>query len=209
MASFGLDLASLGSTLITKTWHLQRAYNWGLLMPYNFGGTIGYLVSQFCQEVEFGDYKISELSTLKAGAFQNFYAGLQSIDNVTMTFLVPVDNSVLDYFHDWYEHMIDKNGYYYAKNNYKRSIFIMLYDQTKIESVRFELKSCFPITRPPFRISYREEGVLTVQIALSVDRIIVSSLIGNIRKGITNFIEGATGGALNSITGTLGKGIPL
>jgi len=204
MASFGLDFSGLGSTLITKTWNLQRTYNWGLLMPSNFGGAIGYLVSQFCQDIDFGDYKISELSALKAGAFQKFYAGLQSIDSVTMLFLVPVDNSVTDYFYDWYEHMIDKNGYYYPKSNYKRSIFIMLYDQTKIESVRFELRGCFPLSHPIIHPSYRDESALTATITLSVDRIIPSSLIGDIRKGITNFVGGLVGGAVSGVKGLLG-----
>lgn len=204
MATFGLDISGLGSSLITKTWHLQRAYNWGLMMPYDFGGTLGYLVSQFCQDITFGDYSISELSTMKHGAFQRFYAGIQAIDTVTMIFLVPVDNSVLDYFYAWYEHMIDRNGYYYPKSNYKRSIFIMFYDQTKIESVRFELKGCFPKSHPVVHPSYTEEGVLTAQVVLSVDKIEPSSLIGDIRGAITKVIGGVAGGAIKGVKKALG-----
>ena len=190
MASFGLDLSGLGSTLITKTWHLQRAYNWQLMMPHNFGGTIGYLVSQFCQDVVFGDYSIAEMSTVKYGAFQRFYAGMQNIDAVTLLFLVPTDNSVTDYFYAWYEKAVDRYGYYSPSAAYKRSIYLMLYDQTKVESVRFKLKGCFPKSHPVVHPSYIDEGALIAQVTLSVDDVEPSSLIGDIRGGITKAITG-------------------
>jgi len=211
MATFGFDLASLGSSIITKTWHPQRAYNWGLLMPWNFGGTIGYLVSQYCQDITFGDYSISELSELKHGAFQRFYAGIQTIDTVKMLFIVPIDNSVSDYFYSWYEHVVDRRGFYYPKNHYKRSIFIMFYDQTKIETFRFELKGCFPKSHPIIHPSYTEEGVLVAEIVLSVDKLELTSLIGDIRKGVTNFVGGLIPGGEKTIgkLSNLPGGIPL
>jgi len=189
MASFGLDLAGLGSSLITKTWHLQRVFDWQLLMLSDFGGTIGYLVSQFCQDITFGDYRISEVSSLKHGAFQRFYAGVQTIDEVTLLFLIPTDNSVMDYFYAWYEKMIDQNGYYYPKNVYKRDVYIALYDRTKVESARFRLKGCFPKSHPIIHPSYASEGVMMAQITLSVDSIETSSLIGDIRSTLTKFVS--------------------
>jgi hypothetical protein len=204
MASFGVDLSGLGSTLITKTWHLQRAFDWQLLMIHDFGGTIGYLVSQFCQDIRFGDYSISELSTLKSGAFQRFYAGLQTIDTVTLRFLVPTDNSVTDYFYDWYEHIIDKYGYYYPKSNYKRDVYVVLYDRTKIESCRFVLKGCFPKNHPPFDLSYGRDEVATTQISLCVDSIEPYSLIGSIRATATEFLKSTPlGGILGAAKGLL------
>ena len=196
MATFGFDLSSLGSTLITKTWHLQRAYNWQLMMHHNFGGTIGYLVSQFCQDVVFGDYSIAEMSTLKYGAFQRFYAGMQNIDTVTMLFLVPTDNSVTDYFYAWYEKVVDRKGYYSPSAVYKRNIYLMLYDQTKVESVRFKLKGCFPKTHPVVHPSYTDEGVLIAQVTLSVDDIEPSSLIGKVRGMLTDIVTGSPVGKL-------------
>jgi hypothetical protein len=171
MASFGIDLAGLGSTPITKTWHLQRAYDWQLMLLHNFGGAIGYLVSQFCQDITFGDYSIADLSTMQHGAFQRFYAGLQTIDSVTLVFLIPTDNSVMDYFYAWYERMIDKQGYYSPKNNYKRDVYIMLSDRTKLEIIRFRLKGCFPRSHPTIHPSYTDEGIMMAQVVLSVDKI--------------------------------------
>lgn len=169
--SFGLDISGLGFFPTSKVWDLQRAYKWSLLMPSNFSGVIGYLVSQYCQDITFGDYSISELSILKSGAFQRFYAGLQTIDSVTLIFLVPSDNSLRDYFYGWYEKMIDKKGYYYPKLNYKRDIYLMFYDQMEVQSVRFLMRGCFPKTHLVEHPSYTEEGVLTAQITLSIDKL--------------------------------------
>lgn len=204
MASFGIDLAGLGSTLITKTWHLQRAFDWQLMMLHNFGGALGYLVSQFCQDITFRDYSVVELSTMKYGAYQRFYAGIQSIEAITLIFLVPTDNSVMDYFYAWYEHMIDKQGYYYPKDNYKRDVYIMLYDRTKLESIRFRLTGCFPMSHPTVHPSYADEGMMMAQVTLSVDRVEPSSLIGSIRGMITDFVaKSPVGDVASRIRGLL------
>jgi len=168
---FGLDISGLGFFLSSKTWNLQRAYNWSLMMPSDFSGVLGYLVSQYCQDVTFGDYSISELSVMKSGAFQKFYAGLQTIDTVTLLFLVPSDNSLREYFYGWYERMIDKEGYYYPKLNYKRDVYLMFYDQSGLENVRFLMKGCFPKTHLVEHPSYTDDGVLMAQITLSIDKI--------------------------------------
>jgi hypothetical protein len=185
LASFGLDLSGLSSVDLTRTWNLQRNYNWQLLMVHNFGGTIRYLVSQLCQDISFSDYSISEISTLKSGAFQRFYAGLQSIEQVVMEFLVPVDNSVQDYFYAWYENMIDRDGYYYPKANYKRNVYIILYDQMKVKSGQFILKGCFPKSHPIIHPSYTDEKIMQAQVIMSVDKVETSGgLLGMIRSGI-------------------------
>lgn len=188
MSSFGLDVSGLGYSWARSAWFLQRAYNWSLLMPSNFAGVLGYLVSQFCQDVTFGDYSISELSTMRSGAFQRFYAGLQTIDSVQLLFLVPSDNSVREYFYAWYERMIDKWGYYYPKMNYKRDVYLEFYDQSKIRSVRFRMKGCFPKTHPVEHPSYTDEGILMSQITISVDKIEPVSFISSARSVLSQFL---------------------
>lgn len=171
MQSIGFDLYGFGANYLTKTWMLQRTFNWQLVMPHNIGGVIGYLVSQYCQEARFGDYYISTASTLRYGPKQRFYAELQSIDTVELTFLMPADGSVLTYFYGWHELMIDKEGYYYPKNHYKKDIYVILYDRTGVQTVKFRLKGAFPKKRPSYRFVYSEEDVLKVNVELSVDDI--------------------------------------
>jgi len=178
MQRIGFDISGAGAFLTTKRWLLQRTFNWQLLMPDNIGGVIGYLVSQYCQDVEFGDYSIRDIVTMRYGAFQRFYAGLQQIDEVTVTFLMPTDGTVIDYFYGWFDLIVDKKGYYYPKNNYKKNIYVILYDRTGVESVKFKLKGVFPRTRPRIRLSFGEDNVTRLTIGLSVDNIELESSFG-------------------------------
>jgi hypothetical protein len=200
MQKLGFNISGLGTALRARTWHLQRTFNWQLMMPSNFGGAIGYLVSQFCQDVQIGDYSISELSMMRYGAFQRFYAGVQAIESIDLVFVVPSDNSVLDYFYGWYEKMIDSRGYYFPKNNYRRDVYIILYDRSGVESTRFKVTGAFPTGRPRYHPSYETDDVLRTTVTLSVDAIEPSSLIGSFRKGVTNLLAPVT----DRITGLLG-----
>jgi len=200
MQKLGFNISGLGNTLRARTWHLQRAFNWQLMMPSNFGGAVGYLVSQFCQDVQVGDYSLSELSTTRYGAFQRFYAGSQGIQSIDLTFVVPADNSVLDYFYGWYDKMIDSRGYYFPKSNYRRDIYVILYDRSGVESTRFKIIGTFPTGHPRYHPSYETDDVLRTTITLSVDAIEPSSLIGSFRKGVTNLLSPV----INGVTGFLG-----
>jgi hypothetical protein len=190
LGKLGFDISGVGAFLTTKIWMLQRTFNWQLLMPHDFEGIVGILVSQYCQDVEFGDYSITEIASLRHGAFERFYAGMQTIDVVTLTFLAPIDNSVTDYFHAWYNKMISEEGFYSPKQEYRRDIYAVLYDRTGIESAKFKLKGAFPISRiPRIRAAYGEDDVLRLSFSLRVDDIEMSSLIGSIREGVTNLLS--------------------
>lgn len=210
MATLGFDLSGVAFSGLSKTWMLQRKYNWQLLLPHNINGNIGLFVSQYCQDVQFGDYGMSALSQLKYGAFQRFYAGMQDIGRFTAVFLAPVDNSVLSYFHAWYNLMVDDDGYYYPKNNYKKNMFVAMYDRSYVESVRFELKGAFPVRKPSVNLSYGDDDVLRYVVEFSVDQVSMTSLIGSIREGVTDVagdIAAKTVGLLGDAGGTVGGAI--
>jgi len=184
----GYNLSGLGFAALSKTWVLQRQYHWQLFMPHIINGVLGPFVSQFCQDVRIGNYSIRQLSTIQYGAFQRFYAGLQGIQSAALTFIMPVDNSVMDYFHGWSHLTVDQNGYYFPKNNYKKQIYVAMYDRSGVESVRLVLKGAFPMNKPTIEASYEGDGLLRLGIVLSVDAVETTSLIGSIRTGITNVV---------------------
>jgi len=189
MQNIGFDLLGIGGNTLWRAWLLQRTFNWQLIMPHDFRGNIGILVSQYCQDVNFGDYRMSELSKLRYGAYQRFYAGLQDISSITLTFLVPVDNSVYDYFYSWSELILDAHGYYHPKNEYKKDIFAIMYDRTGIQATKFTLKGTFPVNKAAAGLSYNSEGILTLTMTLSVDSIEPSSFLGGIRSAITGVAQ--------------------
>jgi len=189
----GFDLANLGTyALARKTWVPQRRYVWQLIMPHVIAGIPGYMVSQLCQDIRFGDYSIAEVSKLRYGAYQRFYAGLQEIGSVFMTFLVTVDNSTYDYFYGWHRMIVDEHGYYHPKSEYKKNIYVALYDRSGVPSITFKLKGAFPKTKPMLELSYASDDILTLPVELAIDKIETSSLIGSIRTGVTNFAGSVT-----------------
>ena len=198
MQLLAFDLAGVAGGLLQKTWMLQREYNWQLMMPFNLKGILGVFISQYCQDATFpGGYSMSELSSIRYGAQQRFYAGLQEIGTVNLSFIMPTDNTVFDFFKAWRELVIDANGYYHPKADYKKDIYLLLYDRTGIQSGKFTLKGVFPKTNPPIEVSYQKEGVLRWGLELSVDRVESESLIG----GILTAITGAIGNAVPALGG--------
>jgi hypothetical protein len=168
---------------------------------------MGYLdhsfISSFCQDVKIGNYGVGQITSLRQGAFQRFYSGLQEIDAVTLSFITSVDNAVLDYFHGWYHLMIDEDGFYYPKHNYKKNIHVALYDRSGVESVRFTLKGAFPKTKPGVSLSYKTEDVLRLEVTLQVDMVEMFSLIGSIRGAITN-VAGSVLSQTKEMLGSVG-----
>lgn len=205
MQNLGFDLSGIGANLTTKIWMLQRSYNWQLLMPFFINGIPGYLVSQYCQDIRFGDYNISDVAAMKYGAQQRFYAGLQTINAVSASFIVPIDNTLIGYLYGWREKVIDKNGYYHPSGDYKKNIFVILYDRTGIESTKFELVGAFPITNPIIDLSYAREDVLRYNVDFRIDSIEVSSLIGTIAGGVINLVSNISSKAKSLLGKTYSK----
>jgi len=199
MQTIPFDLSGLAGIYFRRIWALQRTFNWQLLMPDTINGLFGLLVSQYCEDVRFGDYSINSISSLRYGPKQRFYADLEEIKSVTLVFISPVDNSVLNYFYGWRELIIDKDGYYSAKNRYSKTIYIALYDRSGVESTQFVLRGCWPKTNPSLGLSYPSEDVLRLELEMSVDRISHKSLIGSILEGVTNFAKGSAKGVLGKI----------
>lgn len=198
--TLGFDLPALAGSLITKIWMLQRTFNWQVILPDNVGSIPGLLVSQYCQDIRFGDYSITEISAMRHGSDQRFYAGLRDIEQVPMTFVMPVDNAVHEYFQNWRNLMVDSDGYFYPKSNYARDIYVFLFDRSGVQSAKFVLKGCFPRTCPPLTLSYTEDSVLKWNIDLFVDYIEESSLLGSVRSAVL----GVIGGAVNAVKSTFG-----
>lgn len=180
LQSVGLDLYGLGSKLLTRSWDLQRSYAFQLVMPSDIGGFFGFEVSQYCMAAKIGDYDITEISKMKYGPQQRFYAGLQGIDRCTLSFINPTNNAVYNYFLEWSYLAIDRQGYYHVKRDYAKDIYVVTYDQRNIETNKFRLRGCFPTMRPKPDVSYAKEDIMWITISLSVDAVEVGSVFSEI-----------------------------
>jgi hypothetical protein len=171
------------------------------MMPENINGIIGVLVSQYCQDAKVGNYSMSELSSVRYGGFQRFYAGVQTVTSAVLSFIVPIDNSVYDYFKEWRLLAIDGDGYFYPKSKYAKRVYLCMYDRSGVQSLQLTLNGAFPKNLPSIDLSYSREEVLKYDVEISFDTIETKSLIGDIRSGITNVVAGALGSTVKSKLG--------
>jgi hypothetical protein len=199
------DLPGVAGSLTTKLWMLQRTYNWQFLLPEDIGGISGIWVSQYCQDVRFGDYSISDVPFMQYGSKQRFYAGKETIEPIGVSFIMPVDNSPYEYFKEWRKLVIDDKGFYHPKNVYKKDAHLVFFDRTGIQSVSFVFKGCFPLLSPKFSPSYAADDVVRFSLDLSVDYMQVSGLLSEVGKAIIKGVTGVVGGTLSKVRGAIGK----
>jgi hypothetical protein len=147
----------------------QRVYMWEVVLP-DLGGIAGTEVSKYIQDVDFGDYSITELAVMRYGPFQNKYAGSFSIPPVQLKILNPVPDIITLYFNYWKSLIVSDAGYFSVKSNYAKTMYAILYDTTGAETARFKMEGTFPKTFPAHHLSYKEEKIVDFDVELSIDR---------------------------------------
>lgn len=152
-----------------RRWRLQRAFNFELLLPDGVSDVPGFEVGKYCQDFEFANYDITELVTVKKGAFHSHHAGLLSIKQMTATFLKPANDIVSKYFTDWRNLIVSPDGFHSVKSKYAKTAYLKLYDRDWTESDSYKLINMFPINMPSFLVSYAEEDIVKMKITFSVD----------------------------------------
>lgn len=173
MANF-LETIISGPGLLDPNFFPQRKYNWELLMPNDFGGIFGVSVANMCQDISFGDYSMNQLSEMRYGAEQRFYAGLLSINKVKMTFIKSEQNEVYQYFYAWGQKIISPQGHYYPKKSYAKDVYVKLKSNSQYTTTQFKFKGAFPVTFPTLDLSYKSNEILEFTIELAVDKIEIS-----------------------------------
>lgn len=151
--------------------HIQREYNWEVLLP-SFGLVVdGYAISKYCQDIKFGQYSIKEYTDIRKTNLHTYFPGDMTIEEVSLSFVVPVPDIVSAYFYQWKRRIISSKGFYYPSSNYKKYVYVMLYDRTGIPSNLLMLKGAFPLTFPGYDLRYAGEKELRYTIRLKVDDI--------------------------------------
>jgi len=174
---------------------IQRAYNWDCILPDVWGaGVLGIVVSKYCQTVKVGNYNIDDVAEMKTGAFKKFFAGNMNIQNPTMTFIAPVPDIVSNYFHTWKKKIIDEQGFYHKASDYKRNIYVVLYDRTGIPANMLTLVGAFPKSFPSWNLTYEGQEIVKYIVEFKVD---------NIKTGLSAF--SSFGGDAGEALGQAGK----
>ena len=150
---------------------LKRAYNFELRLASAIDGIEGLEVSKYCQDIKFGQYNMSDISTMRVGAHKASYAGKLDIETVTLTFLSPNNSLVERYFDGWRKLIVDDEGFYSPKDKYKKDVYIEMKSTTPFSTIGWRLSGCFPQTFPSYNLSYGSEEMIRYDIILNVDMI--------------------------------------
>jgi len=162
------------TNLVLNKARYQRSYLWDVLLPdigFSLGGFVGLAISQFIQEVSFGDYSIESPNVMRYGPYEASFAGLFKVEPVTMTFIKTMPDIISPYFNAWKNLIVDASGLYQPKANYQKDIYIRFLDSTGLAVGRYKLKGCFPIKFPAYRLNYGSNEVLKVEVQFRTDRI--------------------------------------
>jgi hypothetical protein len=153
----------------------QRSYLFDVILPdigISYGGLVGFGLSQLVQAVKFGDYSIgSDAIRMRFGPYQAHFAGLFTVEKVTITFLKTMPDAVAAYFKAWKDLIITPTGLYQVKSKYQKTIKIRFVDQSGIAMGEYRLIGAFPVTFPSYDLSYATNDVTKIDIDFQVDRI--------------------------------------
>lgn len=158
-----------------KRWKLQRSYLWEFILP-DIVGIDGTKVSEYCQDVKFGDYNIANLSEIRYGAFKSKYAGFFEVDEIVATFLKPSPDLVSTYLYRWRNLIVDSAGFFYPKSFYARNAYIYFYGTDGKQTAKFILNGVFPKNVPRYSLAYGVEDVVRYDVTFNVDRVHVGMI---------------------------------
>lgn len=165
---------SLPSAVPLSYLRYQRSYLWDVLLP-DIGilalGLVGFGVGQLIQDVSFGDYSITNPSSVRAGPYQVNFAGMLEVDKVTMTFLKTMPDVVSMYLNAWKRLIVGSDNLFNVKANYQKTIYVRFLDSTGIAVGGYKFIGAFPITFPKYALSYARDEVAQVVVELKVDRV--------------------------------------
>jgi len=155
---------------------LQRNYLWDVLLPdvgINMLGLGGLAIGQLVQSVQFGDYSMDDIKTMRVGPYTANFAGMLSVQKIQMSFLKIQPDIVSMYFNAWKKLIVDENtGLFSTKSKYQKTIFVRFIDQSGIAFGRYKLIGCFPTSFPSYRdLNYESNTVTKLQIEFSVDKL--------------------------------------
>ena len=150
---------------------LQRNYLWEIKLPSIVGGGDSSAVELLAQDVIFGDYSINTPGILRVGALQSFYAGLLTLPNFQVIFLVPSPNILADYLDAWKSLIVGSDGLFSVKSKYQNDIYVRFLNTAGSITGQYKCIGCFPTIFPVYNLAYSTNKFATVRILFALDKI--------------------------------------
>ena len=151
---------------------IQRAFNWEFILPQIDGAPDNIEISSYVQDVKFGDYSIGTPYSQYLGAFKTYGANSMDIAPVTLSILSTSNGKVIQYFNAWRDLIVSTRGaYFFAKSNYVKMCYCILYNRQGDSAIQYRLINCFPKTFPAHDLSYGSNEFVKFNVSLVVDAV--------------------------------------
>jgi len=158
----------------------QRSYLWDVLLPdisetmgpINTRGLIGFGLAQLVRNVQFGDYSMDDIVTMRVGPYQAHYAGLLTVKDIIITFNKTAPDAVSSYINEWKKLIVDPvSGEFFTKAHYQKTIYVRFLYSEGLAIGRYKFIGCFPRIFPRYSLDYDNDLVTTTQITFAVDKV--------------------------------------
>lgn len=128
-------------------------------------------VGKLCQELYFEPRKLQNTVDIKYGGEKRSYPGMVTQGNLKASFICPMPDIIGVYFRDWFELVVDVDGYYSPKNYYSGDGQVSLYNRTGAINIAFTVRGLFPITIGSYKLSMGGKDYIKYDVELNVDLI--------------------------------------
>lgn len=170
----------------------QRSYLWDVLLPDITSrmfrgaipngpggqagiptfGLIGFALAQLVRNVQFGDYSMNDIITMRAGPYQAHFAGLLTVNDIIITFNKTAPDAVSTYINEWKKLMVDPvTGLFLPKSSYQKTIYIRFLYSEGLAIGRYKFIGCFPRIFPRYSMDYDNDLITTTQVTFAVDKV--------------------------------------
>lgn len=152
----------------------QRDYMWDFVPPLlskSKNKVSNVEVGKLCQELYFEPRKLRGTEDIKYGGEKRSYPGMVTVGNLKAKFICPMPDLVGVYFRDWFDLMVDENGFYHPKNNYSGEGQVSLYNRTGALNFCFNVRGLFPISIGSYNLSMGGKEFLKYEVELNLDGI--------------------------------------
>lgn len=140
---------------------------WYVDMPVINGTILGW---EYVEKINMPMYKNAINPFYKAGN-TNSYAGIRSLESVSLTAYEDSSRQASDYFEVWQNLVMDQQGFFEAPNKYKKSITVFVMDMTRKVIIQKTYKGVWPSGINTYELEADGTNRITTQVELSVDSI--------------------------------------
>ena len=122
----------------------------------------------YIQAISTPSIRYDQQTRYNAGKVHN-YAGIMSLDDISMTLYTEVSGYAPSLLSQWVRAIRSQEGLYNLPVEYKRTVVVVLLDQTNTIVAEFRYIGAWPTSWDSYQLQYGQASVLATEVTLSVD----------------------------------------